>query len=233
MSLAIITWIDWKWTKVQTFWLKTISTNFYADNHKTWKKVKYHHRHQTSNMFFVVQKNQDSTTTTIRKKTWSRRRSRVVHVTQHLLRVVFPLIFVLISSSLITLVICSSSSSNTRRNTREIFDQDNKIDFLKIRVLHTNDLHSRFDEVTISGSKCKDEDREKQTCYGGVARLKYMVDSIRTQQEPNDNVLFLNAGDFFQVCKLFIFILLWIWKCLSSTWSLHFLYNLCLYYAFI
>ena len=155
-------------------------------------------------MFFVVQKNHVSTTTTSRK-TWGRRRSssRVVHVTQHLHHVVFPLIFVLISSSLITLVICSSSNTrrfNTRLNTRETFDQDNKIDFLKIRVLHTNDLHSRFDEVRISGSKCKDEDRKSQACYGGVARIKYMVDDIRRRQKPNDNVLFLNAGDFFQVC---------------------------------
>ena len=162
-----------------------------------------------SNMFFVVQKNHVSTsTTTMSRKTWSWGRSRVLHVPYHLFHVVFPIILVLISSSLITLVICSSSSSsNIRRNTREIFDQDNKIDFLKIRVLHTNDLHSRFDEVRISGSKCKDEDRKKQMCYGGEARIKHMVDSIRTQQEPDDNVLFLNAGDFFQVCWIFILIL--------------------------
>ena len=158
-------------------------------------------------MLFVVQKNHVSTsTTTTSRKTWSRGRSRVLHVPYHLFHVVFPIILVLISSSLITLVICSSSSNtrrfNTRRNTRETFDQDNKIDFLKIRVLHTNDLHSRFDQVRISGSKCKDKDRKENTCYGGVARIKYMVDSIREEHKPNENVLFLNAGDFFQVCKI-------------------------------
>ena len=158
-------------------------------------------------MFFVVQKNHVSTTETIMtRKRWRQRRNscRVVHVTQHLLHVVFPLIFVLISSSLITLVICSSNSINTRSNTRHtrtVFGQENEIDFLKIRVLHTNDLHSRFDEVRISGSKCKDKDRIKNTCYGGVARIKHMVDSIRAKHKPNENVLFLNAGDFFQVCK--------------------------------
>ena len=116
----------------------------------------------------------------------------------------FALLIILISSSLITLVICSSSSSSRKSNNQEhqqlLNDQqETEIDNLKIRVLHTNDLHSRFDEVTISGSKCKVKDKKKNLCYGGVARIKYMVDQIRNQQKPDDNVLFLNAGDFFQV----------------------------------
>ena len=117
-------------------------------------------------------------------------------------------LFVLISSSLITLVICSTSRSDgiistsdfsSERRIRSIFNNnENKNDLVKIRVLHTNDLHSRFDEVTISGSKCKDKDRKSRTCYGGVARIKHMVDDIRKQHSNanNDNVLFLNAGDF-------------------------------------
>ena len=144
------------------------------------------------------------------------RRRRVVgfptfHPKQQQLHV-FSL-FVLISSSLITLVICSASRSHniittsdnsSERRIRSILNNnENKNDFVKIRVLHTNDLHSRFDEVTISGSKCKDRDRKRHKCYGGVARIKYMVDDIRKQHSNanNDNVLFLNAGDFFQVRK--------------------------------
>ena len=116
----------------------------------------------------------------------------------------FALLIILISSSLITLVICSSSSSSRKSNNQEhqqlLNDQqETEVGDLKIRVLHTNDLHSRFDEVTISGSKCKVKDKKKNLCYGGVARIKYMVDQIRNQQKPDDNVLFLNAGDFFQV----------------------------------
>ena len=116
----------------------------------------------------------------------------------------FALLIILISSSLITLVICSSSSSSRKSNNQEhqqlLNDQqETEVDNLKIRVLHTNDLHSRFDEVTISGSKCKVKDKKKKSCYGGVARIKYMVDQIRNQQKPDENVLFLNAGDFFQV----------------------------------
>ena len=99
------------------------------------------------------------------------------------------LLTVLVSSSLITLVICSRT-----------FDEDKPNEFFKIRVLHTNDLHSRFDEVTLSGSKCKDRDRRKNVCVGGVARIKHEVDRIKNEHHPDDNVLFLNAGDFFQVC---------------------------------
>ena len=115
---------------------------------------------------------------------------------------IFALLIILISSSLITLVICSSSSrkSNNQEPQQLLKDQqETEIDHFKIRVLHTNDLHSRFDEVTISGSKCKVKDKKKKSCYGGVARIKYMVDQIRNQQKPDENVLFLNAGDFFQV----------------------------------
>ena len=115
----------------------------------------------------------------------------------------FALLIILISSSLITLVICSSSTSRKSNNQepQQLLkdQQETEIDHFKIRVLHTNDLHSRFDEVTISGSKCKVKDKKKKSCYGGVARIKYMVDQIRNQQKPDENVLFLNAGDFFQV----------------------------------
>ncbi|EEC12662.1 secreted protein, putative, partial [Ixodes scapularis] len=40
-----------------------------------------------------------------------------------------------------------------------------------ITVLHTNDIHSRFLEANKKGGKCTDNDREKDGCYGGVARI--------------------------------------------------------------
>lgn len=64
----------------------------------------------------------------------------------------------------------------------------------RLTVLHTNDLHSRFDQVTSSGSECIQGGSKE--CYGGVARIKYAVDQLR-QQYPDS--VFLNAGDFFQV----------------------------------
>ena len=51
----------------------------------------------------------------------------------------------------------------------------------RLTVLHTNDLHSRFDLVTSSGSECRSPNRKN--CYGGVARLKYAVEQIKKQHE--------------------------------------------------
>ena len=64
----------------------------------------------------------------------------------------------------------------------------------RLTVLHTNDLHSRFDQVTASGAECS----QNRECFGGVARIKQKVDSLK-QEYPNS--VFLNAGDFFQVSK--------------------------------
>ena len=113
------------------------------------------------------------------------------------------LFLLIVCSSFIGLVICqkideenrsSRSASLVRRETTE---KDGSI--IKIKVLHTNDLHSRFDEVTMRGSKCRDKDRRGNKCVGGVARIKHMVDKITKQHKPDNNVVFLNAGDFFQV----------------------------------
>ena len=66
----------------------------------------------------------------------------------------------------------------------------------QLTVLHTNDLHSRFDEVTSRGGDCE----YGHECYGGVARIKYVVDQYRKKE---DGLIFLNAGDFFQVRMLY------------------------------
>ena len=73
------------------------------------------------------------------------------------------------------------------------------ISSLKLTVLHTNDLHSRFDEITVRGSACRDKDRAAGKCFGGVARIKKMADEVR---EAEENVVMLNAGDFFQVREI-------------------------------
>ncbi len=39
-----------------------------------------------------------------------------------------------------------------------------------LTVLHTNDIHSRFDEANARGSSCRDKDRAARKCFGGVAR---------------------------------------------------------------
>ena len=113
------------------------------------------------------------------------------------------LFLLVVCSSFIRLVICQKIDEENRSSRsaslvrRESNEEDGSI--IKIKVLHTNDLHSRFDEVTMRGSKCRDKDRRKNKCVGGVARIKHMVDQIKKQHNPDDNVVFLNAGDFFQV----------------------------------
>ena len=72
------------------------------------------------------------------------------------------------------------------------------VNAFQLTVLHTNDLHSRFDEVTSRGGDCENGHK----CYGGVARIKYVVDQYKKKE---DNLIFLNAGDFFQVRILALF----------------------------
>ncbi len=71
-----------------------------------------------------------------------------------------------------------------------------------LTVLHTNDLHSRFDEVTSRGSACKSSDRARGRCFGGVARVKGAAD--RAREEAEGAAILVNAGDFFQVSKVLV-----------------------------
>uniref|UniRef100_A0A0K8R9T6 5'-nucleotidase n=1 Tax=Ixodes ricinus TaxID=34613 RepID=A0A0K8R9T6_IXORI len=64
-----------------------------------------------------------------------------------------------------------------------------------ITVLHTNDIHSRFLEYNRKGRECTQADREKDGCFGGVARLLTKVKEIK---KKNNNTFFFNGGDFFQ-----------------------------------
>ncbi|XP_064489234.1 protein 5NUC-like [Ornithodoros turicata] len=62
-----------------------------------------------------------------------------------------------------------------------------------LTVLHTNDVHSHFLETDPFGGRCKPE--RKNRCVGGVARHLTLARKFRKEK---DNVLFLNAGDYFQ-----------------------------------
>jgi len=67
----------------------------------------------------------------------------------------------------------------------------------RLLVLHTNDMHSRFDQIDEKGAKCV---VAGQSCYGGFARVKAAVDRERRRADAGtvDGTLFLNAGDTFQ-----------------------------------
>lgn len=62
-------------------------------------------------------------------------------------------------------------------------------------VLHTNDMHGRFEETERNSGTCKESNRGK-TCVGGFARLSYEVSRIRNcTAGSGKEVLFVNAGD--------------------------------------
>ncbi|XP_050028325.1 protein 5NUC-like isoform X1 [Dermacentor andersoni] len=62
-------------------------------------------------------------------------------------------------------------------------------------VLHTNDVHGRFEQVTPSGTRCTKQASEAHQCVGGIARQKTLVMRAKAS---GANVLFLNSGDYYQ-----------------------------------
>ncbi|KAK3749568.1 hypothetical protein QZH41_019711 [Actinostola sp. cb2023] len=62
----------------------------------------------------------------------------------------------------------------------------------RLTILHTNDLHARFEETNAYGGLCFAKDRKAGKCYGGVARRAAAIKQIRGG-EPN--VILLDAGD--------------------------------------
>ena len=64
-----------------------------------------------------------------------------------------------------------------------------------LTIVHTNDVHARFEEFSKFGSDCHDQDADSGRCYGGVARR---VTAMRELRERYPNLLLLDAGDQFQ-----------------------------------
>ena len=66
-----------------------------------------------------------------------------------------------------------------------------------LNILHINDFHSRFDPITGTDSNCDAETDAAGECFGGIARLKTIIDDTRAKYEDG-NTLLLSAGDNFQ-----------------------------------
>ncbi|MEM0935385.1 MAG: 5'-nucleotidase C-terminal domain-containing protein [Pseudomonadota bacterium] len=66
-----------------------------------------------------------------------------------------------------------------------------------LHILHVNDLHSRIEPINRFDSTCSAEDDAAGECFGGVARLKTLLDEKRAEL-AGENVLVLDAGDQFQ-----------------------------------
>ncbi|CAG8506425.1 18614_t:CDS:2 [Dentiscutata erythropus] len=67
----------------------------------------------------------------------------------------------------------------------------------KLTIIHTNDVHSRYDQINEAATDCTPEQFEKKQCYGGTARHKTVIDRLRRE---NKNSLLLDGGDQFQGC---------------------------------
>lgn len=61
-----------------------------------------------------------------------------------------------------------------------------------LSFFHVNDVHAHLDEFSSSGTDCTNPSRG---CYGGYARIKHAIDTLRPQHPQS---LFLNNGDEFQ-----------------------------------
>ncbi|CAH1711828.1 unnamed protein product [Aphis gossypii] len=70
---------------------------------------------------------------------------------------------------------------------------------LELVLIHTNDMHSRFDETDLYCNECREDDASLGRCYGGFARVaQFVKDQRRSAQESGLPSLFLVAGDTFQ-----------------------------------
>lgn len=78
-------------------------------------------------------------------------------------------------------------------NARFVFGE------FKLQILHTNDMHARFEEVDEDTAPCSLRNAKENKCYGGFARIKMAADQIKADAlKRNISSIFLNAGDTFQ-----------------------------------
>ncbi|XP_050030478.1 protein 5NUC-like isoform X1 [Dermacentor andersoni] len=93
-----------------------------------------------------------------------------------------------VACATLTAILCFtlSSAQSGKGNTNGRF---------KLTILHTNDIHSRILESDKRGMQCNEEKRKNGKCFGGIARIAYQVRKLKNAAR---NVLFVNAGDFYQ-----------------------------------
>ncbi|KFA69213.1 hypothetical protein S40285_00082 [Stachybotrys chlorohalonatus IBT 40285] len=65
-------------------------------------------------------------------------------------------------------------------------------DDFSFSFIHVNDVHAHLDEFSSSGTDCT---RPERGCFGGIARIKTVLDELRAEHPEN---LVINAGDEFQ-----------------------------------
>ncbi len=65
----------------------------------------------------------------------------------------------------------------------------------ELTLVHTNDVHARFEETNTFGGACSITELSDGSCFGGVARRHHLVQTLRNK---HNNLLFLDGGDQFQ-----------------------------------
>ncbi|KAJ8023885.1 5'-nucleotidase [Holothuria leucospilota] len=71
-----------------------------------------------------------------------------------------------------------------------------------LTIMHTNDVHARFEQFNRFGADCSEDDEAEGACFGGVARRVTKIKEIRATY---DNTLLLDGGDQFQGTQWFYF----------------------------
>lgn len=66
---------------------------------------------------------------------------------------------------------------------------------INVTILHTNDVHARFESYNSQSKTCTEIDKKNGHCYGGAARRMTAVKKFRKEYK---NVLLLDGGDQFQ-----------------------------------
>ncbi len=61
-----------------------------------------------------------------------------------------------------------------------------------LTILHTNDVHARFEPISKYDSGCSADSNAKGDCFGGYARLMTAVTQARARAEHS---LLLDGGD--------------------------------------
>ncbi|XP_046574533.1 snake venom 5'-nucleotidase-like [Haliotis rubra] len=63
-----------------------------------------------------------------------------------------------------------------------------------LTILHTNDIHARFEQTNKYSGQCGVDDVAEGKCFGGTARL---LTKVREQRSLHPNTILLSAGDEF------------------------------------
>ncbi|RUS88274.1 hypothetical protein EGW08_003976, partial [Elysia chlorotica] len=63
-----------------------------------------------------------------------------------------------------------------------------------MHILHTNDFHGRIEEIDKYGGVCSEENSKLGECFGGVSRIKTMIDKLKIKY----HTLIFDAGNQYQ-----------------------------------